>query len=49
MSAPSEVAVQAAVSRSGLGFFERWLTLWVGLCIVAGIVARPICAGILPG
>jgi ACR3 family arsenite transporter len=23
---------------SGLGFFERYLTLWVGLCIVAGIL-----------
>ncbi len=22
----------------GLGFFERWLTVWVGLCIVGGIV-----------
>jgi arsenite transporter len=22
----------------GLGFFERWLTLWVGLCIIAGIL-----------
>ncbi|MHC4597435.1 MAG: ACR3 family arsenite efflux transporter [Planctomycetota bacterium] len=22
----------------GLGFFERWLTLWVGLCIGAGIL-----------
>ncbi len=24
-------------ARPGLGVFERWLTLWVGLCIVAGI------------
>lgn len=23
---------------SGIGFFEKWLTLWVALCIVAGIV-----------
>jgi ACR3 family arsenite transporter len=22
----------------GIGFFERWLTLWVALCIVAGVV-----------
>jgi arsenite transporter len=28
----------AAMAPAGaLGFFERWLTLWVGLCIVAGI------------
>ena len=24
-------------SRAGLGLFERWLTLWVALCIIAGI------------
>ena len=23
--------------NKGLGFFERWLSLWVALCIVAGI------------
>ncbi len=26
-----------APSAAGIGFFERWLTAWVGLCIVAGI------------
>ena len=30
---------------SGLGFFERWLTLWVGLCIVAGIALGQIAPG----
>ena len=25
-------------TAAGLGFFERFLTLWVGLCIIAGIV-----------
>jgi ACR3 family arsenite transporter len=29
--------VLAAPPVSPLGFFERWLTLWVALCIVAGI------------
>ena len=28
---------QAQVSRTSLGVFERWLTLWVALCIAAGI------------
>ena len=28
----------AMAKPSGLGLFERWLTLWVALCIVAGIV-----------
>jgi len=30
-------AVAAAPPAEGIGFFERWLTLWVFLCIVAGI------------
>jgi len=30
-------AVAAAPAPSAIGFFERWLTLWVFLCIVAGI------------
>jgi arsenite transporter len=37
-----ELALRAADARTkegaaGLGLFERWLTLWVALCIVAGI------------
>ncbi|TWU35716.1 hypothetical protein Q31b_51510 [Novipirellula aureliae] len=24
-------------NEKGIGFFERYLTVWVGLCIVAGI------------
>ncbi len=38
-------AVAKAESSSGLGFFERWLTLWVGLCIVAGIALGQIAPG----
>ncbi|HSD41630.1 MAG TPA: ACR3 family arsenite efflux transporter [Burkholderiales bacterium] len=30
-------AVAAAPAPSAIGFFERWLTLWVFLCIVTGI------------
>jgi ACR3 family arsenite transporter len=30
----------------GLGFFERYLTLWVGLCIVAGIVLGKVAPGV---
>lgn len=36
MSGTAETAVPLAPAGA-LGFFERWLTLWVGLCIVAGI------------
>jgi arsenite transporter len=28
----------SAVSNDGIGFFERYLTVWVGLCIVAGTI-----------
>jgi len=36
MSAQCEVTVKQA-SGSTMGFFERYLTLWVALCIIAGI------------
>ncbi len=36
MSAQCEVTARAA-SGAELGFFERWLTLWVFLCIAVGI------------
>ena len=36
MSAQCEVAARQAAGE-GLGFFERYLTLWVFLCILAGI------------
>jgi ACR3 family arsenite transporter len=32
-------AVAAAPAPSAIGFFERWLTLWVFLCIIVGIAA----------
>ncbi|MFO8184735.1 MAG: ACR3 family arsenite efflux transporter [Candidatus Aegiribacteria sp.] len=34
------MSTKACVNKEpgGLGFFERWLTLWVFLCIVAGIL-----------
>ena len=32
--------------EKGIGFFERYLTVWVGLCIVAGIVLGKIAPGI---
>jgi len=35
MSAASGVQAGPA---AGIGFFERWLTLWVALCIIAGVV-----------
>ncbi len=42
------VATEACVTKEsqGLGFFERYLTLWVALCIVAGIVLGKIAPGV---
>ncbi|MEW6313039.1 MAG: ACR3 family arsenite efflux transporter [Pseudomonadota bacterium] len=37
MSVQCETIAQTG-SGAGIGFFERWLTLWVFLCIVAGIM-----------
>ncbi len=33
-----EQTIATARPRAGLGVFERYLTLWVALCIIAGIV-----------
>ncbi|QDV58741.1 ACR3 family arsenite efflux transporter [Rosistilla oblonga] len=33
-------------SGGGIGFFERYLTVWVGLCIVAGIVLGKVAPGL---
>jgi arsenite transporter len=33
----STIAAASSAAKPAIGFFERWLTLWVFLCIVAGI------------
>lgn len=33
----SEIAAGASASPGGIGFFEKWLSVWVALCIAAGI------------
>ncbi|MBS1223775.1 MAG: arsB, partial [Proteobacteria bacterium] len=38
MSAPCEITAKAAAGVP-MSFFERYLTVWVFLCIVAGILA----------
>jgi ACR3 family arsenite efflux pump ArsB len=37
MSASSQAQAVPAPRRATLGTFERYLTLWIALCIVAGI------------
>ena len=45
MSAACQVNAQAA-QGAALGFFERYLTLWVALCIAAGIVLGHFLPGV---
>ncbi len=35
-----------SLDKSSMGFFERYLTLWVGLCIVAGIALGKVAPGL---
>ena len=42
----SDVQVQDAHAPKGLGFFERYLTVWVVACIVAGIVLGKLAPGV---
>jgi len=44
MSAPAVAAVLAE-SKPAIGFFERWLTLWVFLCIAAGVALGELAPG----
>jgi arsenite transporter len=39
------MTVEAADSSKGLGFFERYLYVWVILCIIAGIILGKIAPG----
>ena len=42
------MTTEACITKQakGLGFFERYLTVWVVLCIVAGIVLGKIAPGL---
>jgi ACR3 family arsenite transporter len=46
MSTSQLAAVEAPVATPAIGIFERYLTLWVGLCIVAGIFLGQILPGL---
>jgi ACR3 family arsenite transporter len=46
MSAQCEVAAKQAVAGGELGFFERYLTVWVALCIAGGILLGQLFPGL---
>ncbi len=41
----SQLAHNAAPAPPAIDFFERYLTVWVGLCIVAGIALGQLLPG----
>ena len=45
MSESALAAGNAAASRPAMGVFERFLTLWVALCIIAGIALGEMMPG----
>ena len=42
----SQGAMKREDTKQGIGFFEKYLTLWVALCIVAGIAVGQLLPGI---
>ena len=42
----SSTEASIPASRPGIGFFERYLTVWVALCIVAGILLGRLLPGV---
>jgi ACR3 family arsenite transporter len=44
----SETIAQTSdkIQSSEIGFFEKWLTVWVFLCIVAGVILGQVLPGV---
>lgn len=49
MSATDIAAGAAASAKPAIGFFERYLTIWVALCIVAGVALGQLLPGFFQG
>ena len=45
-ASPSPSQAADLPAPGGIGFFEKWLSLWVGLCIAAGIVLGNLAPGL---
>ena len=43
----NEVLAQPAKAVGGLGRFERYLSIWVALCMVAGVALASSCLPLL--
>ena len=46
MTSPSLASTAPRSDAPAIGFFERYLTVWVGLCIVAGIALGQVLPGV---
>ena len=46
MNAPDVAASRTNASKPAISFFERYLTVWVALCIVAGILLGELLPGV---
>ena len=46
MNAPDVAASRTNASKPAISFFERYLTVWVALCIVAGILLGQLLPGV---
>ncbi|WP_321888103.1 ACR3 family arsenite efflux transporter [Paraburkholderia bannensis] len=46
MNTPNMAAARKAASKPAIGFFERYLSVWVALCIVVGIVLGQLLPGV---
>ena len=40
-------AAEEVEAGGGLGFFERYLSLWVALCMVAGLILGKVLPGLI--
>src|SRR5687768_4255200 len=49
MSATDLAAGASASAQPAIGFFERYLTVWVTLCIVAGVALGQLMPGVFRG
>lgn len=45
-TSPSSPQAADLPAAGGIGFFEKWLSLWVGLCIAAGIALGNLAPGL---
>jgi arsenite transporter len=46
MSRPDSV-IAAPIPPAGIGFFEKWLSVWVAICMVAGIALGNLAPGLI--